>query len=470
MTVAQRPPSSLRVVRPVPFFAATDVGNGERFVAQHGADLRWVQTRKCWMCWNGRTWSEDITREVDRRAKATARTIADEAQRAESAKHKELLGKWAQASESGARIEAMLNRARSEMPIPATTDVWDASPWLLNCANGTLDLQTGVLRAHCREDYLTKQTTVTYDPTARCPQWEKFLLRIFDGDLQLCDYMQRAIGYSLTGITSVQALHIMYGTGANGKTTFLKVMTSLFGDYGAQASFNTFLTDSRGAGRSSSAPSDDLARLAGKRMVRSSEAGEDKRFDEAAIKELTGNDTITARFLFERTFEFQPQFKLWLAANHKPVIRGTDHAIWRRVRLIPFTVTITDEERDDTLDEKLAAELSGILTWAVEGCQEWRRRGLEPPEVVRAATDQYREESDVVGAFLDDCCEAHPNNRIHASELFTAYLTWAKKHHEYEMSHTMFGRKLTGKDFKVEKIGGAKYRCGLALRADVNKG
>jgi putative DNA primase/helicase len=349
-----------------------------------------------------------------------------------------------------------------------TPDIWDASQWLLNVANGTLDLQSGELHRHDRLEHLTKCTGVTYDPDALCPTWERFLLKIFDNDLSLCDYIQRAVGYSMTGTTGEQNLHLMYGTGSNGKSTFLKVMKKLLGEYGAQADFNSFL-DSK-FGRPSSAPSDDIARLAGRRMVHSTEAGEGKRFDEALIKRLTGGDTITARFLHSASFEYEPQFKLWLAANHKPVIRGTDHAIWRRVRLIPFTITIRDEEKDDQLDAKLAAELPGILAWAVRGCQLWLETGLCAPESVRVATEEYREESDVLGAFVDECCEVIPDSRVRSSELFGAYGAWAKRNREYEMSQTQFGRKLTDKGYKSEKVGSLKYRVGLVLRAGTETG
>lgn len=443
-------------------FACTDTGNGERFATAYGDVVRWVERWRAWMVWDGQRWvkgNEEM--EVQRLAKEVVRTIYREAERFDRKEQREMVAKWALASEMKPRLNAMLECAKTERPVPMRTDTWDASPWLLNVMNGTLDLQTGTLRPHSKDDYLTKLTPIVYTPDAICPTWERFLLRIFEEDLHLCDYVQRAVGYSLTGTTGEQVLHLMHGTGSNGKSTFLEVLAALLGDYSLQADFTVFLDD-KGRG-----PRDDIARLAGTRMVRSSELGEGKRFNESLVKSVTGGDTIACRFLYSDTFEFRPQFKLWLAANHKPVIRGTDHAIWRRVRLLPFTVTIGEEEKDPLLLDKLRAELPGILAWAVNGCQLWLENGLGAPDQVLAATAAYREESDVIGSFLDECCDIsngqnHPQ-KARSSDLYSAYQKWAKDNGEYELSQTLFGKRLQERGFVVEKSGGVKYRKGLTL-------
>jgi putative DNA primase/helicase len=252
----------------------------------------------------------------------------------------------------------------------------------------------------------------------------------------------------------------LHGSGSNGKSTFLEVLQALLGDYGVQADFATFV-EKKGDG-----PRNDVARLAGARMVRSSEIGEGKRLNESLVKSLTGQDTIAARYLYSEAFEFKPTFKLWLAANHKPVIRGTDHAIWRRVRLIPFTVTIRDDEKDETLKDRLLTELPGILQWAVAGCQQWLESGLRPPDVVMAATQAYQSESDILGAFLDECCELGTGLEVAAGDLYAAYRKWAKDNGEFELSQTAFGRRIEERGFDVRK-NGIKYRRGLRLLPNV---
>ena len=297
-------------------------------------------------------------------------------------------------SEAAGRIDAMSRMARSEPGVSISHADLDQQVWSLTVKNGTVDLRSGKLGPHDRGHLATKMTSIDYDPDAECPVWRATMSVLFAGDVPLMEYVQRAIGYSITGDTREQVLHLLYGTGANGKSTMLDVIAQLTGEYGMQADFQTFLETGARSG-----PRNDVARLAGARLVRSSEVGENKKLNEGLIKSLTGGDIVSARFLYSEDFEFKPQFKLWLAANHKPVIRGTDYAIWRRIRLIPFEVTITPQQRDEALPAKLTAELPGILAWAVQGCQDWLADGLRPTERVLAATDEYRAESDVLGAF-----------------------------------------------------------------------
>jgi putative DNA primase/helicase len=438
-------------------YLMTDVGNAQRLVATHGHDLRWVPRWKTWMVWDGRRWARDESGEVERRAKMVTRDMLLEAADLEGEKRQALV-QHALKSEQSSRIKAMVDLARTEPGVSLPYDALDQQPMLLTVANGTLDLRTGKLGPFDRAHLMSKAVDITYDPEAACPVWEQTLSVIFAGDQPLIDYIQRAIGYSLTGDTTEQCLHVCHGTGSNGKSTLLDVLEQLTGEYGRQADSSTFLDR-----RHDSGPRNDVARLAGARLVRSSEVGEGKRFNEQLVKSLTGGDTITARFLFSEDFEYRPQFKLWFAANAKPVIRGTDYAIWRRIRLVPFTVTITPEQRDDNLPAKLRAELPGILKWAVDGCQDWLAEGLRPPEIVLAATAEYRSESDIIATFIADCCEVNRPYEVPAGTLYTAYKRWATDNGEFVLSNTKFGREMAERGFETRKTMGINVRTGIRL-------
>jgi len=438
----------------------TDLGNAERLIAAHGKDLHYVTAWKSWLVWTGKYWRRDDTCELERRAKKTVRGIWREARQEKNKDRKKDLARHAIQSESNGSIRAMIERARAEPGVAIRYQEFDRHPFLLNLRNGTLDLSTGQLSAHDRDHLLTKYADVEFIDGAECPLWLAFLKRIFDDNQEIISYLQRAVGYSLTGDTREQCLHLLHGSGSNGKSTFLEVLQALLGDYGVQADFATFVE------RKTDGPRNDVARLAGARMVRSSEVGEGKRLNESLVKSLTGQDTIAARFLYSEAFEFKPTFKLWLAANHKPVIRGTDHAIWRRVRLIPFTVTISDDEKDETLKDRLIAELPGILRWAVAGCEQWLERGLQAPEAVTVATSNYKNESDIIGNFLEECCEIAPSLEVPATDLYAAYKRWAHDNGEFELSQTAFGRRIEERGFDARK-NGVKYRKGLRLVPNV---
>jgi putative DNA primase/helicase len=449
--------SPLKPALPLAHYPCTDVGNGERLVALHGRDLRWIPRWKTWLVWDGRRWARDETGEVERRAKGVVRRMFADAA-ALSGDDRQQLAQHAFRSEAVGRLDAMTRLARSEPGIAISHEQLDQRPMLLTVRNGTLNLQTGTLGPHTRGDLATKLVDIDYDPAATCPVWLRTLDTIFAGDASLIEYVQRAVGYSLSGDTREQVLHLCHGTGANGKSTLLDVFGLLAGEYGQQADFTTFLERRTDAG-----PRNDVARLAGARLVRSSEVGENKRLNEGLIKSLTGGDVMTARFLYSEDFEFKPQFKLWLAANHKPVIRGTDYAIWRRVRLIPFEVTIAPEQRDDSLPHKLRAELPGILAWAVAGCARWLEQGLSAPDRVLAATQAYREESDTIGAFIADRCEVGAFEVV-AGELYRAYEQWARENGEYSISAQMFGRRMSERGFDLRKGMKSNFRMGLRLR------
>jgi putative DNA primase/helicase len=448
-------------------FNLTDLGNAERFVAQHGEELHYLATMGAWLVWDGRRWVKDETGEAERRAKGTVRSMYAAAAKVRNDKDlRTAMVDHARRSESNNRIKAMLVLAQTELradggAVARMPGDFDADPWVLNVANGVLDLRTARLRPHDPTLRCRKLAPVAWDPEAPCPTWERFVARVLGERPELIRYVRRAVGYALTGRTDEQCLFFLHGRGANGKSTFLETLRRLAGDYAIQADFST-LAEKKGDG-----PRNDVARLERARLVTASELGEGKRLNEELVKSLTGSETITARFLHKEFFEFRPEFKLWLAANHKPVIRGTDDGIWRRVRLIPFEVQIPEAERDPALQDKLVAELPGILAWAVSGCLEWQRDGLPMPSEVRQATAAYREESDVLGAWVAEACEVAPGKATPASLLYANYRRWAETGGEYVMSQTAFGRRLQERGLVAEKRGtGADrviWRVGIAL-------
>ena len=379
-------------------FHFSDLANAELMVKWFGPDLRYCHTWRKWLVWDGKRWKVDDTGAVVRQAADTVHslykltsTIQDKEKRKELAKH-------ALKCEAKRSLDAMISLAESQSEIVILSDQLDRDKHLLNVDNGTIDLRTGELREHRREDLITKLAPVRFDPEAKSPLFEKFLNDIFAGNQDMIQFVQRAIGYALTGDTSEQCLFIAWGGGENGKSTLIETILALVGDYGMSTPSQTLL-----AKRYDGIPN-DLARLKGARFVAAVEVEEGKPLAESRIKQMTGGDTMNARFMRSEWFDFKPEFKVFLATNHKPQIKGTDHAIWRRIQLVPFTVQISKEKQDKHLAEKLLAELPGILNFAVQGCLDWQRDELRPPEEVTRATAKYRAESDEVGRFIGEWC------------------------------------------------------------------
>ena len=407
--------------------------------------------------WDGKRWIKDDTGEVYRLAKETVASIYREAAAAPDEETRKALAKHALRSESGAKIREMIYLARPEVPV--MPEDLDASADLLNTENGTVDLRSGELREHRREDLITKIAPVAYRPGAAAPAWEAFLERVLP-NAELRAFVQRASGYSATGDTSEQCMFINHGAGANGKSTFQEAIATALGDYAMRAPTEMLLTK-----RSGGVPN-DVARLKGARFVAASETEEGRRLAESLVKDLTGQDTITARFMRGEFFDFRPTHKLWLSTNHKPEIRGTDNAIWRRIRLIPWSVTIPAAEQDKKLPEKLHGELPGVLAWIVRGGLEWRRGGLRAPEEVRWATVEYRTEMDVLAAFLDECCILRSDAMAFAKALYTAYKEWCEANGEHAEKQRRFGMRLTERGLRREKVGGLFRWYGIGLRHD----
>jgi putative DNA primase/helicase len=440
----------------------TDLGNAERLVVRHGADLKFCKALG-WLVWDGTRWCEDDTEEVYRRAKETVRQIYVEAAGEQDSALRNALAKWARKSESREKIVAMVQLARWQPGISIRIAQLDTHIFLLNCENGTIDLRSGKLCPHRREDLITKLAPVEYSAGATCPRFKRFLLEIFSSGApgacnRLIEYMQRAIGYSLTGDTSEELLHVLYGTGANGKTTLVKLIGAMLGNYSKQSEFSTFLVDRHDRIRN------DIARLARSRFVSTPEIENKRQLSEAIIKTLTGRDTVTARFLFREFFEFEPQFKLFFVANDKPRISGTDHAIWRRVRLVPFLVRIPVKRQDKKLMHKLLKELPGILAWCVRGCLRWQRNGLTAPEEVALATEEYRRDVDYIQQFITERCIIEKSSLVTCAALHDAYLGWARESGVGLLNPREFGIWLAEYGFTPGRTGKARFWRGIRLR------
>lgn len=440
-------------------YPMTDLGNADRFVDRHKDDVRYCDPWSKWLVWDEHRWRLDDTVTVQDYAKKTVRAIADDLHRLPTQTLRDAMVKHMRKSEQSPRVRAITDLARSHHGIPIRPGELDANRWVLNVRNGTLDLKTLKLQPHQRTDLITKLAPVDYDPDAAAPRWERFLDEIFAGDQELVHFVQRAAGYSLTGDTSAQVFFLLHGTGENGKSTFLEALRALLGDYAQQAPADTFLE------RKYQGIPNDVARLQGARFVTATETGENRRLDETLVKRMTGGDRITARFLRAEFFEFEPLFKVWLATNHKPVVKGTDHAIWRRIRLIPFNVTIPADQRDNDLPAKLHAELPGILNWAIAGLRDYTYGdGLEPPAAVTKATDEYRTEEDTLGRFIEERCTLDDTARVKASDLYKAYSQWCQDNGERYDKQTAFGRSLAERGFDDFKSGGLIWRRGLDLQ------
>lgn len=439
----------------------------------------WYALGMGWVMWTGKFWRSDPTSEgaiatgfidglsrmIAREAGALSRRASDEAdedRRKSLMTQAEALLKWAVQSENERTIAAGLKLTKHALLIEYHT--LNADPWLFNVQNGTIDLRIGKLRPHNPNDLITFLSPVTYDPTADCPTWKRFLLEVFASDAEMVAFIQRGIGWSLTGVVKERALFFLHGNaGKNGKTTLVEAVMKLVGTcgessygYGRKVGADTFMKS-----RNSEDNQRKAATLAGPRFICTSEVDEDHRLDEQLVKDITGGDTLEGRRLYQESFTFKPQFKPWMYGNHKPEIRGTDDAIWSRVRLVPFDVSFKGRE-DLELPNKLEAELSGILNWAIQGCLDWQRSGLQPPAKVQAATQAYRDEMDVFGPFIAERCVIHRGADVRANDLWNAYKTWCEESGTKEQTQTKFGKYLTSKGFYVEKSSVIK-RIGIGL-------
>jgi len=437
----------------------TDSTNAARLLKEHGKDIRYMAAWKKWVVWNDRFWETDESGAlVHEKGLEMVRNIYDELLKTDDHRERIEIEKYGMLSESVRRRESFVKAAQWIKALNVRSEEFDYNPWLLNVQNGTIDIYSGEFREHKQEDMITKIANVDYDPNADCPLWKQFIREIMDYKTDIINFVQTAVGLALTGDTREQTMFILYGSGANGKTTFLNTVMSLLGDYATATPTETFMK------KTGDQATNDIARLRGTRFVTTTEAEQGRRLSEPIIKKITGNDQMTARFLYGEYFNFTPTFKIFMATNHKPVIKGTDHGIWRRIKLIPFTTRIEDERQDKTLEEKLKKEASGILNWILEGTERWRREGLVVPAAILNATDEYRGEMDVIGNFMKECCIAKEGVSIRIRELYKAYADWCDENNEHAVSERFFTLRLKEMGYEQRRTAEARYWWGLALR------
>lgn len=445
-------------------YRGTDDANAVLFLQSHGADVRFCPPWDKWLLWTGSHWRIDDRLDIHRLAADIPRLLYRRAGEAADSSERRKIATLAGKLERTALRATMLIAVRHHVVVHHSD--LDKGRFLLNCRNGTVDLRTGTLRPHDRADLLTHDTEIPYSPTAACPTWTRFLLDVFAGDADLIQFVQRAVGYSLTGDVREQVLLIPYGVGSNGKSVFLNILRRLLGKLAWQAAPDLLLADKQRRHPT------EQADLFGKRVIVCQETGEGRRFNETLVKQLTGGDAITARRMHEDNWSFDPTHKLWLSTNHRPEIRGTDYAIWRRIRLIPFSVQFTDDSsprKDPTMEERLTAELPGILAWAVAGCLDWQKHGLGTASAVKAATASYQAEMDVLAAWLGDCCVMHRNAKARASALYRTYAEWCERGGEHAENQRKFGQRLAERGLQRYSNDGVWYR-GIGLRAEGTEG
>jgi len=434
-------------------FNLTDQGNAERLVAEHGDIIKYCYTLKTWLIWSGKHWKEDNTGEIIRLAKQTVRNIYGEAQCAGNENVRQSIAKHAGRSESERALNAMISLAKPEVPVQASE--LDDDPMLLAVNNGTLNLATGQLLPYRREDLITRFLRIDYEQNSACPQWFKFLDCTLSGDQETIDYIQRIFGYCLTGDVREQVLFFIYGPGANGKSTLVDMLMLLLGKYGVRLPSETIML------RQQNAVPNDLAMLKGARLAVTSEIQDGARLNEARIKDITGGDVITARKLYGEFFNWVPTHKLIIVGNHKPSIFGTDHAIWRRIHLLPFDFIIPEEQRDPELKTKLMTELPGILSWAARGCLDWQIYGLGVPKRVKQATATYQGENDILGQFIEECCSVSQTEQCASKQLFNKYKQWSLDNGMLPMTKNKLGRCLRERGFKDERKNGQREWRGI---------
>lgn len=439
----------------------TDLGNAKRFAARYRGQLLYSEKWSRWFVWDGRRWKEDDTLEIYRLAGTLIRSLYARAGHIADEDNRKALVAHLIRSESYRAQTAMLNLAKADPVFAVHPDDLDRDPWLLTVENGTIDLRTGKMRDHDQRDRITKLAPVLWEPTALCPNWLEFLDMVMNGRQSLISFLKRAFGCCLTGITS-GALFILHGpTGSNGKSTMVDVFQLLLGDYAIRTPTETFLRKKEGA------IPNDLAKLKGARFVWASENERGSRLSESLIKEMTGGDKLSARFMRGEFFEFYAEFKPWLATNHKPQVRG-DRALWNRLKLVPFDVTIPKEKqlpRHEVM-EMFRAEFTGILNWAIEGCLEWQQTGLGDPEEVVAATREYEAEQDTFAMFLEDKCVRDAAARVLSLPLYKEYKAWAEQNGETAVSHKMFAQFMGERGFAKTKTAKGVLYSGISLRAE----
>lgn len=447
-------------------FRGSDDANANLLLELHGSDIKFCSTWNKWLIWSNAFWKIDDELDVFRLAADVPKSLYQQAATCNDKQQRRAFAELAFRLESVSKRNAMLIAAKHRVAVHHNK--LDTHAFLLNVANGQLDLRTGQLQNHHRGHLLTHFSNLAYDAIATAPTWQQFLEDVFSGDQELIHFIAKAVGYSLTGDVREQCLFICHGVGSNGKSVFLNILRKLLGTLALQSAPDLLMADKQRRHPT------EQADLFGKRLVICTETEEGHRFKEVLVKQLTGGDSCRARRMHEDFWEFAPTWKIFIATNHKPTIRGTDHAIWRRIRLIPFNVKFHDPGegvpvKDLAMEGKLTAELPGILTWAVQGCLAWQQEGLQAPTAVKSATEGYRQEMDVLAAFLSECCVTQPHCQVRASDLYAAYLKWCEQSGEYAEKQRKFGMRLTERGF--QRFAGAKgysFWRGIGLKDEAD--
>lgn len=434
----------------------TELGNAEWFSDEYQGKVLYSKQYE-WLLWNGKKWEVDDIGKVNRMATNLFKKLWET--------DSEATQKWARTCESRKTITNSLALAQSFLPV--RNEELDSHKYLFNCQNGVLDLKSGILLPHKSQYLLTKIASIGYEKEAECPTWKVFLESIFkDGngktDYDLIHYIQKVIGYSMTGDISEQSIFFLYGSGKNGKSTFINVIHNILGEYARQSNKDTFIANDNKNGANN-----DVARLVGSRFVSAIESAENEKLDESLVKQITGGEKVLARFLHKEFFEFSPEFKVFFTTNHKPIIRGSDEGIWRRVKLIPFVVQIPEEKRDKDLPIKLLQETPGILNWMLEGCLMWQKEGLKPPKVVEEASEHYKKEMDILYPFLTEACTSNPLAKVELKKLYQAYQEYVRQGGDIELKKRPFTRMLESKGYeKVVGSGNKTYFKGIRLNEE----
>lgn len=440
-------------------FENTDLGNAKRLISRFGHQIRYVSAWG-WLYWDGKRWARDDLGMVKQYACEIVEGMLENADGSIPVKDKLQILKWQQQSQGHSKLKAMLEIATYQKKVVSTPQHFDAHPWLFNVQNGTLDLKSGHLLPHNPDDMITKVAPVGYIPSALCPLFHEFLDRIFSGDVELIHFVQKALGHTLIGGNPEQVLIILFGNGANGKSVLVNTIMDILGrDYAQQMNGETLMMKT-----SNGMPRNDLACLEGVRFTAVSETGDKNRLDEALVKQITGGERIRARYLYHEEFEFLPQFSIVLSTNHKPYIADQGHSIWRRIRLIPFNVTISKEEQDPDLKQKLLQEKEGIFSWLAEGCRLYLTEGLIEPKTVRLATESYRNEMDTLGQFLEEQMEIVPTGKIQSQQLYNAYRNWCEEMGLRPVNQKELTRRLEARGFTRSRDGCGVHWIGITSK------
>lgn len=443
-------------------YTPNDAGRALRFVDRYynapDTDIRYVPAMKCWLIWREHFWKVDNDGAIVRLAVDHSRELLAQAATITNSHLRDAAAKEALVMGVAKNIQSMLTLARCDDRIVVHRTQLDANPFLLGVENGAIELKTGTFRPGRREDLITKQAGTHYEAGADCPRWKKFLEEVQGGNAETIEFLQKFVGYSLTGDISEHCLAFLYGDGSNGKSTFMEVLQKLAANYGQRASQDLIIAHPHG-----NEPKNDIARLYGARLVIGSEVGEGCRLAEDRVKNLTGGDTLCGRHLYQETFEFTPSLKLWVYGNHKFGIFGTDYGIWRRIRLIPFTVKISPEQIDYNLPNILAAEMPGILNWALEGVRKWQKHGLKAPAVVKEAGAEFRSEEDILGEFFEEEITVCPDGRVSRRDLFAHYEAWSKRTSQnHRFSNKAFTKRIRER-IKEKHCSNGWYWVGISI-------